>query len=57
MKRIETPNGMIVERNGDDYYYIHPAGLLNRINPDNLGILAEPQRTYVADAIKLLSND
>lgn len=58
MKTIKTKNGMMMEMTDDgDFYYILPGVLCNRINPDNLRNLTEPQRTYVAEAIKRLRGE
>ena len=50
--RVKTPNGVIVEKNGNEIYLIVP-GLINRYtgNPESY---IEPQQTYYRKAAEML---
>lgn len=56
IQRIKLPNGCYVERDPDgSIYYFLPNVICNRIDPDNLDNFKEPQRTWIADAVRQLT--
>lgn len=56
IQRIKLPNGCYVERDPDgSIYYFLPNVICNRIDPDNLDNFKEPQRTWIADAVRQLN--
>ena len=56
IQRIKLPNGCYVERDPDgSIYYSLPNVICNRIDPDNLDNFKEPQRTWIADAVRQLN--